>query len=230
VVARRTGRHTDFHDDGATVITFVTPSTTTPGTLPGELMEAETAMRRLSVFILGLSVLAVGCGSTNPAEPAPGAGTITTSTFTVPLSSANEVPPITNADQSAAGTATIALTVTRSDAGNITSATANIQIAVTGFPAGTVVTDAHVHNAAAGTNGSIFVNAGLTSGELTLVNGSGSVTKNGINVPADRAAAILNNPAGHYFNVHTALNPDGAIRGQLAGGGATVDAGTPVPY
>jgi hypothetical protein len=30
--------------------------------------------------------------------------------------------------------------------------------------------------------------------------------------------------------VHTALNPDGTIRGQLAGGGATFDPGTAVPY
>ena len=92
------------------------------------------------------------------------------------------------------------------------------------------MTDAHIHSAGAGVNGGIFVNAGLASGELALVNGGGSVTKNGINVPADRAAAILNNPAGHYFNVHTALNPDGAIRGQLAGGGATLETGDPVPY
>jgi hypothetical protein len=27
--------------------------------------------------------------------------------------------------------------------------------------------------------------------------------------------AILNNPAGYYFNVHTALNGGGAVRGQL---------------
>ena len=187
-------------------------------------------MRRVFTFILSLSVLVVGCGSASPTEPSPETGTRTTSTFTVPLSPASEVPPIANADQTGAGTATIALTVTRSTSGDITSAAANIQISVTGFPAGTVVTDAHVHNASAGANGGVFVNAGLTSGELTLVNGSGSVTKNGINVPADRAAAILNNPAGHYFNVHTALNPDGAIRGQLAGGGATLDPGTPVPY
>ena len=68
----------------------------------------------------------------------------------------------------------------------------------------------------------------LTSGELAITNGSGSITKNGINVPADRAAAILSNRAGHYFNVHTALNPDGAIRGQLSEG--SFDPGTAVPY
>ena len=68
-----------------------------------------------------------------------------------------------------------------------------------------------------GSNAGVYVNVGLASGELALTNGSGSITKNGINVPADRAAAILSNPAGHYFNVHTSLNPDGAIRGQLSG-------------
>jgi hypothetical protein len=148
----------------------------------------------------------------------------------VPLSAGNEVPAITNADAGATGTATIALTVTKDDSGNITSATANFQMSVTGFPAGTTVTDAHIHNGAAGANAGIYVNTGLTSGELAITNGSGSITKNGINVPSDRAAAILSNPAGHYFNVHTAINPAGAIRGQLAGGGATVDPGTPLPY
>jgi len=71
-------------------------------------------------------------------------------------------------------------------------------------------------------------NVGLASGELAITNGSGSITKNGINVPADRAAAILSNRAGHYFNVHTALNPDGAVRGQLSEG--SFDPGTAVPY
>ncbi|HJR61430.1 MAG TPA: CHRD domain-containing protein [Vicinamibacterales bacterium] len=183
-------------------------------------------MNRFSVFVVGLGVLAAGCGSSSPS--APSQGTITTSTFTVPLSPANEVPAITNADAAATGTAIIALTVTRDDAGTITSATANFQISVAGFPAGTTVTDAHIHNGAAGSNAGVAVNTTLTSGELAITNGSGSVTKNGINVPADRAAAILGNRAGHYFNVHTARNPDGAIRGQLSDG--TFDPGTQVPY
>ena len=185
-------------------------------------------MNRLSVLLVGVSVLAVGCGASSPTEPS--TGTQTTTTFTVPLSPANEVPAIANADAAASGTAVIALTVTKDDSGDITSASANIQISVTGFPAGTVVTDAHIHAGPAGTNAGVAVNAGLSSGELALTNGSGSITKNGISVSSDRAAAILSNPAGHYFNVHTALNPDGAIRGQLAGGGATLDPGTPVAY
>ena len=185
-------------------------------------------MNRLSVLIVGLSVLAVGCSDSSPI--APSQGTTTTSTFTVPLSPANEVPRITNADASSSGTATIALTVTKDNSGTITSATMNFQISVTGLPAGTTVTKAHIHNGTPGANAGVFVDTTLASGEMVITNGNGSITKNGINVPSTMAAAILSNPGGHYFNVHTALNPDGAIRGQLSGGGATVDPGTPVPY
>lgn len=179
-------------------------------------------MNRSLLAIVGLCALAGGC-SDSPIGPSE--GTRSTTTFTVPLSPANEVPAITNADAGASGTGTIALTVTRDASGNITSASANFQIAVAGFPAGTTVTDAHVHSAPAGANGGVSINTTLTSGELAITNGSGSITKNGINVPADRAAAILNNPAGHYFNVHTALNPDGAVRGQLSAGTTVSDPG-----
>jgi hypothetical protein len=184
-------------------------------------------MHRYVLLLAGLTVFAAGCDD-SPSEPTP--GTRSTTTFTVPLSSANEVPPIANADAGASGTATIALTVTRDSSGTITSASADFQISVTGFPAGTTVTDAHIHNGGPGANAGIYVNTGLVPGDVVLTNGSGSGSKTGVNVPADRAAAILGNPGGHYFNVHTALNAAGAIRGQLMGGGATVDVGTDVPY
>jgi hypothetical protein len=183
-------------------------------------------MYRFSAVIVALGIVAAGCSDSAPTSPTN--GTTTTSTFTVPLSPTNEVPAITNADASGSGTAIIALTVTKDTAGNITAATANFQISVSGFAAGTRITDAHIHGGSAGSNASVVVNAGLTSGELVITNGSGSITKNGINVPADRAASILNNRAAHYFNVHTALNPDGAIRGQLSEG--PFDPGTSVPY
>jgi hypothetical protein len=182
-------------------------------------------MNRLVLLVVGLSVLTGACSEDSPTAPT--AGTTSTTTFTVALSPGNEVPPISNADASGSGTATIALTVARDGSGNITSATANFQIGVSGFPAGTTVTDAHIHNGAAGSNAGVYVNTTLVSGELPLANGSGSIAKNGINVPADRAAAILANPAAHYFNVHTALNAAGAIRGQL--GNAVVAPGSD-PY
>lgn len=183
-------------------------------------------MNRLSALIVTLSITAAGCGS-DPSPNAPSAGTTTTSTFTVALSPASEVPAIANADAAGSGTAVIALIVVKDNAGNITSATTNFQITVAGFPAGTSITDAHIHNGVAGSNAGVYVNTTLASGDIALVNGGGSITKNGINVPSDRAAAILSNPTGHYFNVHTALNPAGAIRGQLGTPVVTQGAGAP---
>ena len=176
-------------------------------------------MNRFVCLIAALGTLAAGCGSSSPTAPSDDSRT--TTTFTVPLSAANEVPAIANAEANASGSATISLNVTKDASGTVTSATADFQITVTGFPATTTVTDAHMHNAPAGSNGGVVINTTLTSGQLVLTNGGGSITKNGINVPADRAAAILSNPSGHYFNVHTALNPDGAVRGQLSTGTIT---------
>ena len=183
-------------------------------------------MKRLSLLLVGATISLVGCGSSSPTGPSESS----TTTFTVPLSSANEVPAITNADAGSTGTAIVTLSVTKDDSGAITSATMGFQLTVAGLPEGSTVTKAHIHNAGAGANGGIFVDTTLASGEVALSNGGGSITKSGISVPADRAAAILNNPAGHYFNVHTALNPDGAIRGQFAPGTTTVVPGTSGGY
>ena len=42
-----------------------------------------------------------------------------------------------------------------------------------------------------------------------------SFTKANLNVDPATMQAIINNPAGYYFNIHTALNPGGVARGQL---------------
>ena len=110
---------------------------------------------------------------------------------------------------------TVRLNVSRNSAGSITGATANFQASLTGFPAGTALTMAHIHAGAAGANGDIVVNAGLTAGEVSLVNGGGSFTKNGISVSTDAATNFANAPFNFYFNVHSALNPNGVARGQL---------------
>lgn len=75
-------------------------------------------------------------------------------------------------------------------------------------------TAAHIHEAAAGSNGPIVVNLGapgdgnaadcLTDGE------------SGKFVGGTTAAEILANPQNYYVNVHNAEYPGGAIRGQLA--------------
>jgi hypothetical protein len=162
-------------------------------------------------LLLMLALGVVACDDDNPAAPSdPNSFTLTAA-----LTPGNEVPPVTNADASGSGTVTVTLAVTRDAANAITGGTANFTVNLTGFPANTTLTGAHIHQAAAGANGSIVVNTGLANGEVTLANGSGSFTKNGIAVNATIANGLVTGVSGFYFNVHTTLSPGGAVRGQL---------------
>jgi len=172
-------------------------------------------MSRLMILALAASVVAVGCSSDNN-NPAPTPTPQNKFVFTANLSSANEVPPISNAEAGGVGTATLTMNTTRDASGNITAATFDVSVVFSGFPAGVIITLAHIHQAAAGVNGGVVVNMVPAAGEVTLPNGSGSYVKSGFPVsPVDLANQILNNPAGFYFNAHTALNPGGVTRGQL---------------
>lgn len=138
-----------------------------------------------------------------------------TVTFTAQLLPANEVPPVANAEASGTGTTVIELRVSRNDAGTIIDAEADFQVNLTGFPVDTPVTMAHIHTGSAGQNGEIVVNTGLVAGQVTLGTGSGSFSRNGIDVSPAVAQSILTTPAGFYFNVHSVINPGGMARGQL---------------
>lgn len=164
-------------------------------------------------FIAALSlVTCVGLSACNNNSPTSPSDTVK---LTAQLSPANEVPPVANAEASGNGTVTITMHLTRDSAGTITAATADFQVSLTAFPLNTPLTMAHIHTGAVGVSGAVLVNTGLSSGEVTLVNGAGSFTKTGVSVAAATAKDILANPANFYFNVHTALNPGGVARGQL---------------
>src|SRR5690606_15062408 len=103
--------------------------------------------------------------------------------------------------------------VTRDGSGAITAATFDFEVPLEDFPDGTAITAAHIHTGAVGTNGPPVVNLALGPGEITLANGSGT----GLTATSmDIASQLIGNPAGFYFNAHTALNPGGAVRGQVA--------------
>jgi len=167
-------------------------------------------MKRIALLAI-LSAVAA-CGSDSPTTPTTGP-----SVCTAPLSAANEVPPVTNADANGRGTATITLTAPRDASGAITGAgTMNFSVQLSGFPAGTEVRLAHIHPGATGLNGSPLVNTGLTAATaVTLADGTGSLNFTNVAVSQVDAQAIVSNPAGYYFNAHTAANPGGAVRGQL---------------
>jgi hypothetical protein len=166
---------------------------------------------------LALAAAVAACEKKSPAEPT---AQPTRFVFNATLTSANEVPPIANAEAGAAGTATITMTVTRDGAGEITGGTIDFQVNLTNFPVSATPTIAHIHEAAAGSNGPIRVNTGLAAGQVTIAaNGTGSFTRSipsGTAWDANIARALIANPAGFYFNVHTSLNPGGVVRGQMS--------------
>ena len=168
-------------------------------------------MHRLLGIALLVSACAVGAAcDDSPTEP--GKDTVH---FTAQLLPANEVPPVANAEASGTGTAAIDLAIERSGSGTITAARADFQVALTGFPAGTPITMAHIHSGVTGASGGIVVDTGLEAGEVALDGGTGSITKRSVVVEPSVAQQILDNPGSFYFNVHTVLNPTGVARGQL---------------
>lgn len=169
------------------------------------------------VWTLGLAVAVAlalpACSDDSPAAPTP--PTSTAPRFAVQLRPTNEVPPITNADASGSGTTTVTLNVTRDAAQQITAATGDFTVTLTGFPAATTLTGAHIHNGRPGANAGVIVNLALGAGEFVLASGAVTFSKNGINVDPVVAQNMINDPDGFYFNVHTTLNTGGAVRGQL---------------
>src|SRR3954447_22289924 len=96
------------------------------------------------MVLVGLVVLASACGGSS-STTAPSTGTTpNTFTFTAALSPANELPAISNADSTGTGTATITMNVTRDSANAITAATTTFQVNLSGFPANTNITGAHI--------------------------------------------------------------------------------------
>ena len=173
-------------------------------------------MRRLMVgaTLLAASLMGVQCGgSDNPTGPS-NTGPIV---FTAQLSAANEVPPVANVESSARGTSTVTMNVPRDSSGTPTGpGTIAISVQLSGFPPGTPVILGHIHTGAAGVNGPFIVNTNLVvQTALVLGDGTVNITFSTLEASAAAAQAIYANPAGHYVNFHTQLNPGGAVRGQL---------------
>lgn len=165
----------------------------------------------------GMAVAAAACGggsNNNPAGPS-NTGPIV---FSVAMSAANEVPPVTNAESNARGTATITMNVPRDASGNPSGpGTLNFAVQLTGFPAPSAAVAAHIHPGAAGINGSPLVPLPVSAAApIVMADGTGTLTFNNVEISQSNAQNIYSNPAGFYFNVHTPVNPGGAVRGQLA--------------
>ena len=125
--------------------------------------------------------------------------------FKAELKSANENPPIADAEASCSGTGTLTLTGT----------SAKFDVSITGCPASTVINIGHIHEQVAGQNGPVVIDSTLKPGELTLTAGAVTFTRTNTNADPAVIARLLANPAGFYMNFHSAVHGGGVIRGQL---------------
>ena len=170
-------------------------------------------MRRFAIFALALALGAPACDDDSPTGPS-SEGPIV---FTAELRASNEVPAVSNAESSGQGTATITFNVPRDGSGNVTDGgTWNVQAVISGLTNDSFIRAAHIHNGAAGATAGVFVDTKLTpANQIPTPGGAATINFEGVDITQTQAQAVLNNPAGHYFNMHSPLNPGGVIRGQL---------------
>jgi len=188
-------------------------------------------MKRVFIALAAAGLVAAACGGagTGAATSAPVAAATTaaattaaptpqnTFVFTADLSPANENPPITDAEMSGSGTATVTINTAKDSTGKLVGATAKFEIVLKNFPATTMILISHIHKGDAKTNGSVVVDSGMKATEpIALTTGGTSITKDNLTITdLVLAADIIANPGNYYYNVHSMLHMGGVVRGQL---------------
>jgi len=151
-----------------------------------------------------------------PTTPAPTPTVQNQFVFTADLSPANVVPPITDAEASGSGTATVTIFTAKDTTGKIIGSNAKLEVTLKGFPATTVIVGLLAHVGAVGVNGAGIINSGITADtSVALTGGAGSITKDNLTITPDNAIALIANPAGFYVLAHSQVHPAGVARGQL---------------
>jgi uncharacterized protein (TIGR03437 family) len=138
------------------------------------------------------------------------------------MKTGNEVPAV---PATGSGVGTVILLRTVDAGGQTTLATAYFNVDYTGMAANTVFTGLHIHNGAAGINGPVIINTGLSATNTLAADPSGAGT---VNLPvfmspldaswtAERGTVdqMFINPVNNYINIHTTQFGGGIMRDQL---------------
>lgn len=165
-------------------------------------------MKSLFLRIAATALAAVAVASAQTAE---------TRIFRAVLSPANEVPAIT--DYNASGAATIVAHVVRDASGKIVSGTADFRVSYR-LPGEATITGLHIHSGAAGINGPVTLNTGVSGTNNIAANGAGLIELPAQALPTAAASlatleGMFSDPSNYYANMHTSAYPGGVIRGQL---------------
>ena len=166
-------------------------------------------MRRTAIvvpaLVVGIFALVLVGGATAK-KPALSA----TPVFKLNLKPSQEVPPIKGLKANAVGSVTFDLE--RSATGTITSGEVIFYFNYS-FPGSVNITGLHIHPGAKGTTGGIVVSSNVAP--FTDADGHGNVTTVVSGTLPATLQAILDNPKNYYVNLHTNVNPGGAMREQM---------------
>jgi len=162
-------------------------------------------------------------------------------TFDVTMLPSNETPPIAGLDANAPSEVTVR--TVRAETGEVLAGAVTFDVNYR-FPVERVeFTGLHVHDGAAGVAGPVRLNSQVSAAN-SIVSESGVGNIYIFQLMTDTAAiATLNslvvNPENHYLNLHTTVNPGGAVRAQLmpsntalpvvTGGGNLANGGASAP-
>ncbi|MCC6585094.1 MAG: CHRD domain-containing protein [Bryobacterales bacterium] len=134
----------------------------------------------------------------------------------VNMSTANEVPALT---LDAGAPAAIWADMVRTSSGDVGFALLTYSVNHR-FPEAATFTGLHIHEGAAGANGPVRLDSGLSgANNVASADGFGNITRSFL-VSSETGLTALNgllaNPEGFYLNLHTTVNPSGAVRAQVA--------------
>ena len=132
------------------------------------------------------------------------------------MSPANEVPAIAGLNASAVGTFEMNL-LRRPDG---TAMAAQIVFDVNHrFPSETTFTGLHIHTGAEGANGPVTLDSGIRAGATVLSDaGFGNIYRTAVmstDTQLTSMNGVMTNPDNQYMNLHTTVNPGGAVRSQI---------------
>ena len=179
-------------------------------------------MKRLAVLACAVSLTVAGCnGSISPVAPS---GVVK---FVSQLAGSQNVPPAGSLEAGATGTVQITMTPASDGSGNYTASfTLSLANLVKSgvLPAayapmdtmGSVIVAGYIHQGAAGALGGAVVSTGISqTAPVASPTGTAFLTISGITITSTVAQGMIANASGFYFNLYSAMNQNGVLRGQL---------------
>jgi uncharacterized protein (TIGR03437 family) len=137
-------------------------------------------------------------------------------TFDMTMLPSNETPPVTGLDATAPSQ--FRLRTIRNEDGTVLAGIGEFDVNYR-FPGAATFVGLHVHDGAAGASGPVRLNSRLTAtSPVVTETGFGNIylvaTLSDANAVASMNS-VVQNPERHYLNLHTTVNPTGAVREQL---------------